>query len=132
MSRLFTREEANAFLPHIAPLLWELQRLNEKLMAASRQLADLQATMSGNGHGLDVGMARARSEQAQTTLEISSMIEKITTMGVEVKDLDQGLIDFRSEMKGRVVYLCWKLGEENIGWWHELDIGFAGRQPLDQ
>lgn len=132
MSRLFTREEADAFLPHVAPLLWELRRLNEKLMAASRQLAGLQAKMSGNGHGLDVGMARARQEQAQATLEISGMIEKITTMGVEVKDLEQGLIDFRTEMNGRVVYLCWKLGEENIGWWHELDIGFAGRQPLDQ
>ena len=132
MSRLFTREEADALLPHVAPLLWELQRLNGKLMAASKQLADLQTKMSGNGYGLDVEMARARQGQAQATLEISGMIEKITAMGVEVKDLDQGLIDFRSEMNGRVVYLCWKLGEETVGWWHELDIGFAGRQPLDQ
>jgi len=51
-------------------------------------------------------------------------------MECELTDIDQGLIDFRAEMDGREVYLCWKLGEERIDWWHELDAGFAGRQPL--
>jgi hypothetical protein len=51
---------------------------------------------------------------------------------VELKDVEQGLLDFPHEREGRVVYLCWRLGEEGIGWWHDLDVGFAGRQPLDE
>jgi hypothetical protein len=105
--------------------------MNQRLAEASRELAGVQTRTAGNGHGLDVEMSRARQDQARATLEMNATIEKITAMGIEVKDLDQGLIDFRSERDGRVVYLCWKLGEEHIGWWHELDTGFGGRQPLD-
>jgi hypothetical protein len=131
MSRLFDREEAEECLAHVAPLLWELQRMNRKLAEASRDLAGVQTRMAGNGHGLDVELSRARQEQARTTTEMNAIMEKITGMGIEVKDLEQGLVDFRSEREGRVVYLCWKLGEEHIDWWHELDTGFAGRQPLE-
>jgi hypothetical protein len=130
MERLFTRQEAEDMLPHIAPLLWELQRLSTTRADSARQLATVQAAVASNGHGLDSDMARARQEQAQATEHMNRLLKQVTDLGVEVKDIEQGLIDFRSEMDGRVVYLCWKLGEEHIAWWHELDTGFAGRQPL--
>jgi hypothetical protein len=130
MERLFTRQEAEDTLPHIAPLLWELKRLNETVANSARQLAAVQSATAGNGHGLDGDMAHARQEQAQATAQMQRLLDQVAEMGVEIKDLSEGLIDFRSEMDGRVVYLCWKLGEEHVDWWHELDTGFAGRQPL--
>ena len=57
-------------------------------------------------------------------------MEEFAATGVELKGIDEGLVDFRSTRDGRVVYLCWRLGEETIAFWHELDVGFPGRQPL--
>jgi hypothetical protein len=64
-------------------------------------------------------------------MEINALIERVKAMGAEVKDLDLGLIDFRAQKDGRVVYLCWKLGEERVEWWHELNTGYASRERLD-
>jgi hypothetical protein len=69
-------------------------------------------------------------EEMQT--EMNAGIAKVQGMGIEVKDLAIGLIDFRSIREGREVYLCWKLGEEHVSYWHELDTGYAGRQPLEE
>jgi len=63
---------------------------------------------------------------------MNGLIEKVQGMGVELKDVEVGLIDFRSIREGREVYLCWQLGEEHVTHWHELDTGFAGRQPLEE
>ena len=73
-----------------------------------------------------------RSADGRRTLveEINQRLAKLNEWGIELKGLDEGLIDFPSERDGRTVYLCWKLGEDRIEWWHELDTGFAGRQPL--
>jgi hypothetical protein len=131
MSRLFTREEAQETLPIVAPLLWELQRMNERLTEATHELAGVQSKMAGNGHGIDTEASQARTRHAEASAEIAAMVERVTSLGIEVKDISIGLIDFRSERDGRIVYLCWKLGEENVDWWHEQDTGFAGRQPLD-
>jgi hypothetical protein len=68
---------------------------------------------------------------AQAAAEVNSLIERVQEMACELKDIEQGLIDFRTEREGREVYLCWKLGEPDIRWWHELDAGFAGRRPLE-
>jgi hypothetical protein len=62
--------------------------------------------------------------------EINERLARINSWGVELKGLDEGLVDFPAERDGHTVYLCWKLGEDRIAWWHEIDAGFAGRQPL--
>ena len=68
---------------------------------------------------------------ATMTAQITQRIHAIAELGVILKDLEVGLVDFPAHRNGREVYLCWRLGEDHIGWWHEIDSGFAGRQPLE-
>ncbi|HVP04273.1 MAG TPA: DUF2203 domain-containing protein [Dehalococcoidia bacterium] len=128
---LFSRDEAEAMLPQVAPLLWQAQRLKREHDDAQQQLAALEAKSRGNGHGIDAEIGRARGAVQKAATAINGIIERVRAMGIEVKDLDLGLIDFPSQMDGREVYLCWKLGEEHVAWWHELDTGYASRQPLE-
>ncbi len=127
-ARLFTVEEANALLPTLIPLLTELKRDKEELDAARDELEGLAPAMRANGHG----MAAAAIEQRIATLieRLTGGVRRITAMGIEVKDLNQGLIDFPHQRANRIVFLCWHLGEGPITFWHEIADGFAGRQPL--
>ncbi len=109
MPRRFSREEADALLPQIAPRVVQLRDLKRKNDETRSAVNDLQST----------GAA------------INELIERVASLGVEVKDLEMGLVDFRGERDGREVYLCWKLGEERVAFWHELNTGYASRQPLD-
>jgi len=129
--RLFTRDEAEAMLPQIAPHLWQAQRLKREHDEAQQKLAELQAKGRGNGHGLDAEISKVNVAIQKTAAEINGIVDRINGMGIEIKDLDMGLVDFRSQMSGREVYLCWKLGEEHVSWWHELTTGYASRQPLE-
>lgn len=129
--RIFTRDEAEAMLPQVAPLMWQAQRLKQEHDRAQQHLVELELKGRGNGHGLEEETTRARLSQQKAAAEINGIIERVRGMGIEVKDLDMGLLDFPSQMGGRVVYLCWKLGEERIAWWHELHTGYASRQPLE-
>lgn len=131
MPSLFTRDEAERMLPQIVPLLQEIRSLKRLHDAHALTLARVETQTKTNGHGTDVDVALAKQGQQAAALAINGTIERINALGAEVKDIDTGLIDFRSQMGDRVVYLCWKLGEEGIAWWHELDTGFASRQPLD-
>jgi hypothetical protein len=126
--RLFTVEEANALLPSLIPMLETLRRQKAELDEARLALARLTPAMRGNGHGAAAVELERRFRDLAN--EITLGVRSILAQGVEVKDLDQGLIDFPSPRGDRVVYLCWRLGEGQIAWWHELDGGFAGRQPL--
>jgi hypothetical protein len=86
--------------------------------------------MRTNGHL--AGMIPAGPGGLQKTAEqINGLVERINDMGCELKDADMGLLDFRTLMDGREVYLCWKLGEEHVAYWHDMETGFAGRQPLE-
>jgi hypothetical protein len=126
--RLFTLEEANALLPAIEPTLESLRDLKEQLDTAKIELDRFTPAMRGNGHGTDVLALERRI--AELIAQISAGIDEISAHGVEIKDLNHGLIDFPSLREGRVVYLCWRLGEDQIAYWHDLDAGFAGRQPI--
>jgi hypothetical protein len=127
-AQLFTVVEANALLPHLIPLLTRLRSLKKQLDETREELEQLIPAMRSNGHGGEVRTLERRI--AEHVDGLSSGIRRLTQLGIEVKDLDQGLIDFPSLRDGRVVYLCWRLGEERVGFWHDLDAGFAGRQPL--
>ncbi len=121
--RLFTPEEANASLPEIKRLLAGVDRARETL----RQMAPDAKRASENPGGGGVPRGFQYSDALATFITLT---QEILGLGVEIKDLDQGLIDFPSERDGRIVYLCWRRGEERVEWWHEMDAGFAGRQPL--
>jgi hypothetical protein len=128
-ARLFTVDEANALLPTVIPLLTELKHDKEELDAARAELDGLSPAMRANGHGV----AAAEIEQRIATLleRLTAGVRRITAMGIELKDLNQGLIDFPHKRGERVVFLCWHLGEGPLAYWHEIADGFAGRQPLD-
>ncbi|MGH2558719.1 MAG: DUF2203 domain-containing protein [Thermomicrobiales bacterium] len=127
-ARLFTVEEANTLLPTLIPLLTELKHDKEELDAARDELDRLIPSMRANGHGV----AAAAIEQRIATLieRLTGGVRRITAMSIDVKDLNQGLIDFPHQRAGRIVFLCWHLGEGPITFWHEIADGFAGRQPL--
>lgn len=126
--RLFTAAEANALLPELVPVLLDLRRAKAALDEARALLAAL--TPEGNGHAAAALALEGRI--ARLANEIAAGVGTLAAAGVEVRDLDTGLIDFPARRDDRIVFLCWQLGEGPIAWWHEVDEGFAGRRPLDE
>ena len=130
--RYFTLDEALALLPRLTPMLEALRARRQELRALEQRLASrYQQRVRGNGRvrgGDELAQVRAELEAGIT--QLNEEVAALQALGVEVKDLDQGLIDFPHLREGREVYLCWRLGEPTIAWWHDLDTGFPGRQPL--
>lgn len=123
--KLFTVAEANALLPLVIPKLEKL-RAHYAYVAELRDAAGAAAVASSYGGGMIGG-----SVYVKTLYEIGKITTEVSELGVQLKDYTRGLIDFPSLKDGRIVLLCWQLGEkENIEWWHEPDAGFAGRQKL--
>lgn len=124
--KLFTVEEANALLPSVREILKKMQRSRRRVAAYAHQakLAAEAAEHGGGGipNGVQYALILARFTEQMSELE---------TLGVQLKDFDRGLVDFPSLREGRVVLLCWQLGEgDQVEWWHDMDAGFAGRTPL--
>lgn len=127
--RLFTLDEALELLPTVRQLLIEIQAAKRALDTSSAETERLLGLTGGNGHlAADVERAREAARSAAATLE--SLMAELDSLGVQLKGIEEGLVDFPSEREGRVVLLCWLLGEETIAWWHDEDTGFAGRQSL--
>lgn len=122
--RLFTVEEANALLPKLSELLKDVAMHRDVLLAEAPHLEPVLEAAPYNGGG------RVGSEYGVETYNLYLAIERIRELGVILKDLDMGLLDFPHEREGRVVFLCWHPPEERIGYWHEIEVGYRGRQPL--
>jgi hypothetical protein len=130
-SRLFTAEEANEALAEVRRLAAEMVERRRALVAARRRRADLAGRIAGNGGDIPPSeLAEAAADIEQEALAIAQCVGAIQEVGAVVKDLDQGLIDFPAVRDGEEVLLCWQLGEPEVGHWHGLEDGFAGRQPL--
>lgn len=130
---LLTLEEANARLPLIRPILERLRDLVAEAQQRQAQIEQLQQVYpSANGHRaeLETQIRVATRELEEGVEEVRRLIDEAEGHGCEVKDPSTGLIDFRSLRDGEVVYLCWRLGEGDIAYWHTLQAGFKGRQPL--
>lgn len=124
--KLFTVEEANAMLPTVREVLGRIQRGFESVVDA-HEAAQQAAERAALGGG---GMAGG-SRYVKTLTQLGEWVAGLELMGVQIKDYERGLVDFPSMRDGRVVLLCWQLGEgESIEWWHDVEAGFAGRQPL--
>lgn len=123
--RVFTLSEAQSLIPRLRKLLPRVIREREALldMRVEIDLAREKATEGGGGSL--VGPA-----YLVHLIAFSEAVQEIEYLGVHPKDFRTGLVDFPYDRDGRIVYLCWKLDEDEIGWWHETDAGFAGRQPL--
>jgi hypothetical protein len=95
--------------------------------------AELSSTIAGNGGDLDPGeLARVEAEIAEAAKGVARCVNEIHGLGAQVKDADEGLVDFPALHGDEEVLLCWKLGEDEIAFWHDLEEGFAGRRPLDE
>ena len=129
--RHFTPEEANAALVEVRPLVEQMvERRREHAEALERQ-EELEGRIRGNGGGIPPAtLAEAAAEIERLERELSGIVDEIVEYGAEVKDLDEGLIDFPALRSGETVLLCWKLGEGEIEYWHRVEDGFAGRRPL--
>jgi hypothetical protein len=124
--KLFTIEEANALLPSVRDILQKIQRSRRRL-ATFRREAKLAAEGAERGGGGMEGGALYAIVLTHFTAQMTEM----EGLGVQLKDFDRGLVDFPSLRGGRVVLLCWQLGEgDELEWWHDMDSGFAGRTPL--
>lgn len=123
-SKLFTVEEANALLPDLQEILRDIFRHRDALREKAPNMEPILGAAPTNGGG------REGSEYGVEAYQLYRSIDRIREMGVVLKDLDMGLLDFPHERDGQVVFLCWHPPEERIEYWHELDTGYQGRQPL--
>ena len=122
--RHFTLAEANALLPRLDPALRELREARDRLTDEDAHAA-LAGAAPGNGggeQGRDVGEA---------FLDVRRLLSGIQELGIVVRDVDRGLIDFPAIRDGHEVYLCWQLDEQAVGFWHDLDSGYGGRRPIE-
>jgi len=122
--RLFTLEQANQLLQTLRPLV-------DQLIATRDQIVTIRPELdSGVQKALGNGASKATGDLLKLFRKIERLINQVHSYGVLLKDVDQGLLDFPSELEGRVVFLCWKHGEPSVSHWHDLDAGFGGRKPL--
>ena len=121
--RHFTVAEANELLPQIEPMLRKLVKARDRLTdAEAHELLAAGAPTNGGGEpGRTVG---------EGFLEVRRLLGELQGLGIVVRDIDRGLIDFPAVLDGREVYLCWDFDDDEVGHWHDLEAGYGGRQPL--
>ncbi|MEW6211048.1 MAG: DUF2203 domain-containing protein [Acidobacteriota bacterium] len=122
--KTFTLSEARRLLPQLRRLLARVTVEREAILDLRMEMERVREKAS-----LDSGSPYGTTYIAHMTA-FTEAVQRIQSLGVEIKDFRSGLIDFPHERDGRIVFLCWKMDEEEINWWHEIDAGFAGRQML--
>lgn len=124
--KLFTIQEANALLPTVRGILTRIQRAHRRVVAYHPAAKKAAEAAEKGGGGLPDGW-----RYAALLIELTSKIGELEALGVQLKDFDRGLVDFPSMRDGRVVLLCWQIGEgDELEWWHDVEAGFAGRTRL--
>lgn len=131
--RTFTLKEAEELLPTLESLLRSAIEARAQAEPIELELGQqMRRIHLAGGAMVDVAaVAGKRSLLSELVQKIKDAVEEIDAIGVQVKDLNRGLLDFPSELDGEVVLLCWELGEPRIGYWHSLEGGYASRKPLD-
>ena len=124
--KIFTVDEANALLPRVRVIVGRIQRAHRKVSHYRDEAKQAAEAAEQGGGGMGEGIA-----YATVLTELTTQIAALEGLGVQLKDFDRGLVDFPSLRDGRVVLLCWQMGEgDELEWWHDIDAGFAGRTPL--
>jgi hypothetical protein len=131
--RYFTREEAEALLPQVTTLLTTIQEKRGELLEQEAALAELRRRMAGNGHGMQRQLIQVQQDLSRSVNALKALIADVHALGIQLKDLDMGLIDFPARRaNNEEVLLCWRLGEPRIAYWHSLEGGFMGRRPIEE
>lgn len=124
--KIFSVEEANSLLPAVRHLVRKIQRAHTRIVSHQSEAKKAAEYAEQGGGGIANGV-----EYAATLIDMTALVGELEALGVQLKDFSRGLIDFPSLRDGRVVLLCWQLGEgDRLEWWHDVDAGFAGRTPL--
>ena len=124
--KLFTVAEANALLPTVQVILKRIQRARRRLTSYQAQAKAAAEQAEQGGGGFSDGVS-----YANVLIELTAKTNELEVLGVQLKDFDRGLVDFPSLREGRVVLLCWQIGEgDEVEWWHNVEDGFAGRTPI--
>ena len=134
-SKTFTVAEANALLPVIAPLVQQLQALQRSIIETNQQMEVLARKLS-SGNGFPIASIKTQlkelaKHQLQLVEAFQSALQQLEELGAVLKELDTGLVDFYALKDGEPIFLCWKVGEERVAFWHTLEDGAAGRRPLE-
>ena len=124
--KLFSVEEANELLPTVRRLVERIRRAYRRVASFQTSAENAAASAATGGGGIPGG-----ADYAAALMQLTAYTDQLQAYGVQLKDYERGLIDFPSLRDERIVLLCWQLGEgDQVEWWHEIDAGFAGRQPL--
>jgi hypothetical protein len=127
----FTPEEANALLPEVRPVAERLVAHRRAMAVMAARRARYVQRIAGNGGDFDPQEQRTLEEEFEREgAAVAACVAQLEELGVLVKDLDRGLVDFPALRNGEEVLLCWEVGEDEIAFWHGVDEGFAGRKPL--
>jgi hypothetical protein len=127
--RLYTVEEARALVPQLRSLMAAIQVEQIRLQDEIDQLNELTPAMQMNGYAAK--SARHEAMILELDESIREKLDEFEELGIDVKDVENGIVDFPSERDGRIILLCWQVDEETVLYWHEIEDGFRGRQPLD-
>jgi hypothetical protein len=131
VQREFTLEEANAAVAELRPVVERMVEHGRRLAVAQHQQRELVTRIAGNGGDLQPSELGELAETIQREANaVAACAQEIDAAGAQIKSLEEGLLDFPSRRGDDPILLCWKLGEDEIGYWHGVDEGFAGRQPL--
>lgn len=124
--KIFSLEEANALLPTVQGIAKKVQRTHSRVSSQQSEAKLAADAAEQGGGGIKGGV-----EYAALLVRLTSLVGELESLGVQLKDFARGLVDFPTLRDGRVVLLCWQLGEgDRIEWWHDVEAGFAGRTPL--
>jgi hypothetical protein len=124
--KIFSLEEANALLPTVQGITKRIQRAHSRVFSYQGEAKLAAEAADQGGGGIENGV-----EYAALLVQLTSLVGDLEALGVQLKDFGRGLVEFRSLREGRVVLLCWQLGEgDRIEWWHDVEAGFSGRTPL--
>jgi hypothetical protein len=130
-AKVFSVEQANALLPLVRAITTDLVELSREVIDRRQRLALLTAGRQSNHRDpYSEELAQIDEELEKDTTRLQGYVQELRELGVEPKSGPEGLVDFPCQMDGRIVFLCWKLGETEVLHWHELESGFGGRQPL--
>ena len=124
--RIFTRAEATNLLPRLRPILEDVGEVWRRMKELNPEIQKVRDRIPMDG------FSPYGAEYVNSVSRLLFLLHQVKDMGVLLKDVEQGLCDFPYMKDGRIVYLCWRLGEDSINYWHDIESGFGGREPLDE